>query len=125
MTQDGELAILHGGDNGELNHHFNLPQVEYIFDKTLDELRQYDMGEGEKVPTLLEVINLVNKSLMINIEVKAPHDPHIKKHYDYKKAITMVHETIVKSSLENHCCVSSFDSDVLEQLDLINREQRT
>lgn len=44
--------ILHGGDNGELNHHFELAETEYIFEKTLSDLKSYDMGEGEQVPTL-------------------------------------------------------------------------
>jgi len=30
------LIVIHGGDNGEINHHFELPEVEYIFEKTYD-----------------------------------------------------------------------------------------
>jgi glycerophosphoryl diester phosphodiesterase len=33
-------VILHGGNNGELNHHFeDLEGTHYIFDKTYEELR--------------------------------------------------------------------------------------
>jgi glycerophosphoryl diester phosphodiesterase len=73
LTKDGIPIILHGGDNGELNHHFPLDNTEYIFDHTYETLLTYDVGEGEKIPTLEELISFVDKRLYINIEVKAPH----------------------------------------------------
>ena len=39
---------------------------------TFDELRSLDAGEGEKIPTVEEVLNLVNKRIRINIEIKSP-----------------------------------------------------
>lgn len=65
--------ILHGGDDGELNHHFKeLREIHYIFDKTLDEMKAYDFGEGETVPLLEELIQLAGNKMYINFEVKAP-----------------------------------------------------
>ena len=58
---------------------------------------------------------------MINIEVKVPHEDHAKSFYDFKKAISLVHKTIIASGLESNCCVSSFDSDILEELDSLNK----
>jgi len=52
MTKDGIPVIIHGGDNGELNHHFKMDEVQYIFNKTYEELKVHDMGEGEGIPTL-------------------------------------------------------------------------
>lgn len=74
---------MHGGDNGELNHHFNLPEIEYIFDKTFEELREFDMGQGERIPTLRDVIALIDKRMLINIEVKTPFSAEVKLCYDY------------------------------------------
>lgn len=42
-----------------------------ISDYTVAELREVDAGEGEYVPTLLEVLELVGDSLHVDIEVKA------------------------------------------------------
>lgn len=42
-----------------------------IADYTVAELREVDAGEGEYVPTLLEVLELVGDSLHVDIEVKA------------------------------------------------------
>lgn len=54
LTKDGMPIILHGGDNGELNHHFpdSMDETVYIFDLTYEQMLTYDMGEGERVPTL-------------------------------------------------------------------------
>lgn len=51
--------MIHGGDNGELNHHFELPNIEYIFEKTLEEMLSLDMGLSHQVPTLAAVIELI------------------------------------------------------------------
>lgn len=78
------------------------------------------MGEGEKIPTLESVIQLVNKQLFINIEVKAPYSKEIKDKYNYRKTIEMVHELVASYSLKDHCLISSFDSDVLSTLAEVN-----
>ncbi len=41
-----------------------------IYNKTFSQLRQLDAGQGEKIPTLEEVCNLVDKRSCINIELK-------------------------------------------------------
>jgi len=47
LTNDNIAVILHGGENGELNHHFDhFPETEYIFDKSFEELSKFDMGLG-------------------------------------------------------------------------------
>ncbi len=38
--------------------------------RTLAEIRQLDAGEGERIPTLAEVLDLVGDKLTINIELK-------------------------------------------------------
>lgn len=56
---DGVLVVLHGGNAGELNHHFHdLDETVYIFERTYAQLLEYDMGEGERVPKLEEVFEL-------------------------------------------------------------------
>lgn len=59
LTKDGVPIILHGGDDGELNHHFpTMTELTYIFDLTLEEMLTYDMGDGQRVPILEELIAL-------------------------------------------------------------------
>ena len=44
----------------------------YILEKEFSYLQSLDAGEGEKIPTLEEVFDLVNKKISINIELKGP-----------------------------------------------------
>jgi ABC-type oligopeptide transport system substrate-binding subunit len=70
------VALILDGDDGELNHHFkDMGEVVYIFDVTLEEMLQFDFGEGEKVPLLEELIQVAAKKTYINLEVKTPQDP--------------------------------------------------
>ncbi len=41
-----------------------------VWEKTFGELRQLDAGEGEKIPSLEEVLDLINRKVLINIELK-------------------------------------------------------
>lgn len=42
----------------------------YVFDKTFDELRALDAGQGQQIPTLQEVLDLVDNRVKVNIELK-------------------------------------------------------
>jgi len=42
----------------------------YVVNKTFEELRTLDAGKNEKIPTLSEVLNLVNRKAKLNIELK-------------------------------------------------------
>ena len=43
----------------------------YVADKTLNELRTYDMGKGQKNLTLEEALDFIDSRTKINIEIKA------------------------------------------------------
>lgn len=43
---------------------------------TWDQLRTLDAGKGERIPLLSEVFDLVNRKLIINIELKGPDTVH-------------------------------------------------
>ena len=44
----------------------------YVMDQTFDYLRSLDAGNGQKIPTLEEVFDLVQRRASINIELKGP-----------------------------------------------------
>lgn len=65
VLKTGELVVIHDDrvdrtTNGQ----------GYVVDKSLQELRSLDAGKGEKIPTLEEILSLVNKRVPINIELK-------------------------------------------------------
>ena len=76
--------IMHGGDNGEM-HEYGV-EGGYIFEWTCEELKnRLDIGEGEKMPTLEELLIAVEScpDMLLNIELKAPYDAAIAQRYDH------------------------------------------
>jgi glycerophosphoryl diester phosphodiesterase len=66
-TADGKLVIHHDPGLERTTNGQGL-----LGNKTLSELRQLDAGEGEKVPTLKEVLELVQGKSGLVIEIKEP-----------------------------------------------------
>jgi glycerophosphoryl diester phosphodiesterase len=65
VCKSGELVVIH---DDKVNRTTN--GKGYVVEKTLNELRSLDAGEGEKIPLLTEVLDLVDKKVKINIELK-------------------------------------------------------
>src|SRR5882724_4137122 len=62
----GELLVMHDGKlDRTTNGH------GYLVRKSLAALRELDAGKGERIPTLREVFETVNRRAFINIELKA------------------------------------------------------
>lgn len=86
---------------------------------TLSEIKRYDAGSwfhprfsAERVPTLVEVLELIGKSRWVNVEIKAASwfrkDPGVLEQ--------LVLETIHKEGYQNHTLVSSFNHQVLANI---------
>lgn len=65
VCKTGELVVIH---DDKVDRTTN--GVGYTEDKTFAELRQLDAGKGELIPTLEEVLDVVDKSVIVNIELK-------------------------------------------------------
>lgn len=63
----GELVVFH-----DLRLERTTNGTGYIFDQELSYLRNLDAGMGEKIPTLRQVIDLIDGQAGINIELKWP-----------------------------------------------------
>ena len=61
----GELVVIH---DDKINRVTN--GIGYVQDFTLDELKSFELKNGEKIPTLNEVLDLVNKKIIVDIELK-------------------------------------------------------
>jgi glycerophosphoryl diester phosphodiesterase len=95
LSKDGVAVVCH---DETLDRTTNAKGA--IADYTVAELREVDAGDGQYVPTLLEVLELVGDSLHVDIEVKA------------NAAGAAVLETVGKVP-GLRWLVSSFDWDVL------------
>ena len=64
-TADGVPVLLHDRDIGRTTDGHG-----FVDELTLAELRQWDAGSGEQVPTLAEALELVADRVRLNIEIK-------------------------------------------------------
>jgi glycerophosphoryl diester phosphodiesterase len=65
---DGELVVIH---DATLKRTTN--GKGRVANKSFAYLRSLDAGSGERIPTLAEILNVVNRRGVINIELKGPH----------------------------------------------------
>jgi glycerophosphoryl diester phosphodiesterase len=104
LCKTGELIIIHDDDVNRTTD-----GQGFVAKKSLAELKELDAGKGEKIPTLEEVLDLIDRKIKVNIELKGPNtaEPTLKviKKYIKKKKWTY-----------NDFLVSSFDSPELEIL---------
>ncbi len=66
--KSGELVVIH---DDKINR--TTDGKGYVSDKTLNELKSLDAGEGEKIPLLSEVLDLISGRIKVNIELKGPN----------------------------------------------------
>lgn len=95
---DRHLIVIH---DGRLERTTN--GTGYLSDKTFSYLRTLDAGDGEKIPTLEEVFDLVGDRAGINVELKGPGTAEpvvksIRKKFDPK----WVEKGILVSSFFHH-----------------------
>jgi len=80
-TRDGNLVVTHDEDIKRITGKDGL-----IKDMTLNELRKLNFGEGEKIPTLQELVELTKNKIGLNCEIKVERITekviHVFREYD-------------------------------------------
>lgn len=103
-TRDGEVVIVHDeelaglGGRGEIN------------DASLAEMRALDAGDGERVPTLSEMLDAFGAAIPFNLELKRPSAGY------YAGLEAVAWEAVVSRGLEARTLFSSFFDPVLRAL---------
>ncbi|MFT7243456.1 MAG: glycerophosphoryl diester phosphodiesterase [Candidatus Azotimanducaceae bacterium] len=64
---DGELVVIHDDDVDRTTN-----GTGAVMSLGFEALRQLDAGEGERIPTLQEVLNLCDRRINVNVELKGP-----------------------------------------------------
>jgi len=118
-----ELAITQGADAIEIDvrEHdqqvivFHDERVErttngqgYLTDFSVEQLRQLDAGSGQKIPTLPEVIQLINRRVPLNIE--------LKDHQSVAPTLIIIEEFVARGWRYDDFVVSSFFHPLLQWL---------
>lgn len=119
ITKDGQIVLIH---DRTLNRTTN--GRGELWDFTLEELRGLDAGSwfggefrGEPIPTLREVIELVKGRVRLNIEIKVSREePEI---------VGKVVDIVRSEKFEKDCMVTSFTSEIVEEIKEIAPDIRT
>ena len=80
----------------------------YLEQQNLAYLRSLDAGKGEKIPTLQEVLETINRQVMINIELKGDNTA--------KLVANMIQEYVQRGWSYQNFVVSSFNHYELNQV---------
>ncbi len=118
LSRDRRLAVIH---DASLDRTTNGRGP--VRNRTLEELKQLDAGSwfhpdfaGQRLPELAEVLNLVNGQVITNIEIKSnAYEPHHPSDAIEKQVV----ELVKKEKLQDSVLISSFDSNILEQISLM------
>lgn len=106
----GELVVIH---DDKINRTTN--GRGYIAKETVEELRSLDAGKGQKIPTLQEALDLVDRKAKLNIELKGKGTA---------KAVFDVIENYVKKKgwSYNDFFISSFNHNELLEFSKLNQD---
>lgn len=99
LSKDGQPVIIH---DATLERTTN--GRGYVKDRTLLELKKLDAGQGERIPTLQEAIDLARGKCGLYVELKAPATPG------------PVVETIRANGFEGEVIICSFHHALLKQV---------
>lgn len=110
VIKTGEVVVFHDKTLKRL-----ASSLENIQDLTLDEVKNINLMGNHQIPTLIEVIEFINKRVPINIELKGQNtaEPTHK----------IIQEFIQKHDFQNHhFLISSFNWDELRAFRKLNPE---
>ena len=109
ITKDLIPVVIHGEDDGSIHKTTNgtgkVNELEYLY------LSRLDAGEGERIPTLEEVIIMCKDKVFLNIEIK---DPQIEK------TTSAVLSLIDQYQMRNQIALSSFEHEYYSELNKYN-----
>jgi glycerophosphoryl diester phosphodiesterase len=111
LTKDKKIAVIH---DDTLDRTTN--GKGKVSDYTLAEIQKLDAGakfaerfKGEKIPTLNEVFDKLGKKILMNVEIKDPHNPDSTIE---KQVVDLIH----KDKLEDFTLVQSFNHNSLNKV---------
>jgi glycerophosphoryl diester phosphodiesterase len=94
FSKDKEIVVFHEYDIKSITG-----QEVYVNELTVKELQQYDIGQGESIPTLKEVIHLTNGKIGLQIELKELETGNVV--IKMLKDADLIDSTIISSFIHN------------------------
>jgi glycerophosphoryl diester phosphodiesterase len=96
-TKDGQIVVFHDDEVSRLTNGVGL-----VSEMTLSELKKLDCEQGEKIPTLQEVIDVCKNKIDLQIELKADGTPEL------------VNDIVLKNDIQDQVVITSFHDNLLK-----------
>lgn len=117
LTKDGEVVVFHDWSVERTTN--GLGEIK---DLTLSQILELDAGswfseefKGEKIPTLVDLLNIVPKGLLLNLEIKS-------QSHDDRGIEEKVVRILEKYNRIENIIISSFNHMCLERVQKINKQ---
>ncbi len=107
-TKDNQLVVIHDSDIKRTTNGKGL-----VNELTLKEIKGFDAGEGEKIPTLGETLDFLDKKMKTFVELK---EAGIEK-----QVLSVIHE----KKLEKNVVIVSFLEDALKKVRELDKDIET
>jgi glycerophosphoryl diester phosphodiesterase len=107
-TKDGQVVVIHDADVKRTTNREGL-----VSELTLKEIKGLDAGSGEKIPTLEDTLDFLDKKVKVFVELK---EAGIEK---------QVLSIVQKKGLEKNVVIVSFLEDALKKVRELNKDIET
>ena len=112
MTKDGALVVMHDETVDRTTD-----GAGAVRDLTLEQIRAFDAGQGEKAPTFEEVVALAKAGgIKILAEAKSPHL--------YPRLEEKMLQTLEEANYLDQTILQSFEADSVDKFHRINRQAK-
>jgi glycerophosphoryl diester phosphodiesterase len=112
LSIDGHLIVIHDETIDRTTN-----GKGFVNQLTLQELKSFKINDKHEIPTLNEVLDLVNQRCFVNVELKNQDTAE-------KVAELIEHYISNRNWNHNHFIVSSFDWNTLQQIRFLNEDIR-
>lgn len=102
-TKDGQVVVFHDDEVSKLTN-----GVGFVSEMTLTALKALDCEQGEKIPTLQEVIDVCKNKINLQIELKSDGTPEL------------VNDLILKNDIQKQVVITSFRDYLLKEIKQLN-----
>lgn len=107
-SNEGEIIVIH---DEKINRTTN--GEGFVTDFSLTELKFFRINETHTIPTLKEVLDLVNQKCFVNVELKGNGTA--------KPVVALIEEYVLEKNWEySHFIISSFDWNALKEVRSLN-----
>lgn len=111
VTKDGELVLIHDATVDRTTNSTGI-----VFDYTFEEIRQLDAGQGEKIPTLIELMELVKDHPTLTLDIELKEYPTEGREELAYSVCDRVLEILDRYGFADRCVVNTFSGKLHEYI---------